>query len=177
MRGRLLGLLLMSALLSGCGVVGEDPLGVGGGERGGTTGFNAATIGQQVVFGSTVLTNGTAEDATLLAARLVPTGATGGADPVAVFAVNTLDSPMVAAGVWGTDVDYPETILHPVGGYRLTPNSSVQLLVLIDVKDTGRWEFAGLEVTYTHSGWFYSELAANEFILCVDEAGDCLPFQ
>jgi len=80
-RGRLLGLLLMSALLSGCGVVGEDPLGVGGGERGGTTGFNEATIGQQVVFGSTVLTNGTAEDASLLAARLVPTGVTGGADP------------------------------------------------------------------------------------------------
>ena len=64
-------------------------------------------------------------------------------------------------------------MLSTLAGYRVTPNSSVQLVVIINVREAGRYEWAGLQVEYVTSGWFYSELAAHEFVACVDQLPDC----
>lgn len=53
-------------------------------------------------------------------------------------------------------------MLSALAGYRVTPNSSVQLVVIINVREAGRYEWAGLQVEYVTPGWFYSELAAHE---------------
>lgn len=168
--------LVAVALLSGCGVGdvvgGDDPLGV---ERVGSgSGWSLGTVGQQVAFGVTILTNRTDEDAILFSARLQRARVTEGAEPVATFAVNTLDAHgMPAVGAWPADADFRADSLHPVTGYRVTPNSSVQLVVIINVREAGRYEWAGLQVEYVTSGRFYSELAAHEFVACVDQLPDC----
>ncbi len=178
MLGMLARVLVAVAVLSGCGVVGgDDPLGAGGGESRSTSGASAAVVGQQLAFGPTVLTNDTDEDAILVSARLVPTGVAGGVEPVAVFAVNTLDARGIpAAGTWPKQVNYTATSLHPVPGYRVAPNSAVRLLFILDVKDAGRWSFSGVQLTYMHSGWFNQEVTDDGFVACVELLPDCQTF-
>lgn len=113
----------------------------------------------------------------MLSARLVPTGVTGGVEAVSVFAVDVADIGdigQIGAGRWPADFDYPEASVEPVGGHRVVPaHADVQLLFVIDVRDAGRWEWAGVQIEYVYSGLPYSAFAAVKFVVCADLAPNC----
>lgn len=174
--------LLFAVLLGGCVFQGETafpnesgPLQTGEGAGISTSGFDTEP-GATVAFGLNTLTNTGASTVVLDTMSLVAeteAAAAQLADVVTteeLWAIDATYGPeLFAVGPWPTDRPVGE--LHPLRGYVVDPESTVELVIVLRIKSaiTARW--SGIAVRYAYRGDTFTTTTTDGLKLCAISRG------
>ncbi len=135
-----------------------------------------AEAGQKVVFGATVVENAGSSAATLTEGRLVGAVASDEAEVVEVRArlLRADDGELVGAALWPFE-DYALKSV-PLAGFELAPGAEAELLYVVEVRQTGVWNWPAASVTYTSDDRSHEASASTGLQICPPK-GDCPPLE
>lgn len=128
-----------------------------------------ASAGDRVVYGATTVRNAGQVAATLRSAHLV-----GDVDSAAaaISAVRVMDlsgtaHDLVGAALWPFE-DF-QARSEPLAGFELLPGREAELLIIVDVAETGDWHWPTTAVDYEVQGTEYRDEAPFGFHICPSE--------
>jgi len=132
-----------------------------------------ADAGQRVAFGATLVTNTTADVATLKNATLSGDVSTDDAEIVNMFVHDPQDGQggQLGAAPWPYQ-DFP-TIVEPLAGHTLEKGEKLAVLFVIDVKKTGAWTWPITRVVYEQDGTTFETSVTFGFQVCPTATETC----